>query len=68
MSEHGEEQEPRRYAKVAEGCRTTEAGESFRVVCTFPAEMHAEIKQRARSAGTSYAEQVRVLVTWGLEA
>lgn len=39
-----------------------------RIVVSFAAEDFDEIRERALKEGTSFAEQVRLLVTWGLEA
>lgn len=39
-----------------------------RVVCAFDEETFTEIRQRAIADETSFAEQVRRLVEWGLES
>lgn len=39
-----------------------------RVVCAFDEETFGEIRKLAEKAETSFAEQVRRLVEWGLEA
>ncbi len=43
-------------------------GEVRRIVIVFPDEMFLRIRDRAIKAETSFAEQVRLLVEWGLEA
>ena len=42
-------------------------GEVSRIVIVFPDEMFQRIRERAVKAKTSFAEQVRLLVEWGLE-
>jgi hypothetical protein len=39
-----------------------------RVVCGFDQETFQVIRDRAVKENTSFAEQVRLLVEWGLEA
>lgn len=39
-----------------------------RIVVGFDVETFDEIRSRALAQRTSFAEQVRLLVTWGLEA
>lgn len=39
-----------------------------RVICGFDHETFDQIRTRAVREGTSFAEQVRVLCEWGLEA
>ena len=39
-----------------------------RIVVAFPAETFEEVRARAVKHNTSFAEQVRLLVEWGLEA
>lgn len=53
------------WKKQAVGYRQ---GAHIKIVCAFDDEMFAEVRSRAVSAGTSVAEQVRLLVEWGLEA
>ena len=43
-------------------------GEVRRIVIVFPDEMFLKIRARAVEEQTSFAEQVRLLVEWGLEA
>lgn len=38
-----------------------------RIVCIFPDDTFEEIRAIAIEEGTSFAEQVRTLVEWGLE-
>lgn len=52
-------------SKQAVGCRR---GKHIKIVCAFDDEMFAEVRKRAVRAKTSVAEQVRLLVEWGLEA
>lgn len=40
----------------------------IQVVCTFDPETFAQIRARAVAERTSFIEQVRLLVEWGLEA
>lgn len=40
----------------------------LRHVCQFDEETFEQIKAMARKKGTSIAEQIRLLVEWGLEA
>ena len=42
-------------------------GDYRRIVVSFDEEMFSEIYKRARRANTSFAEQVRLLVEWGLD-
>lgn len=53
-------------AKVATGGR--HGPNEMRIVVSFDDETFSEIRQRAVQRGTSFAEQVRQLVEWGLEA
>lgn len=39
-----------------------------RLTIGFPDDMWEELVERARADGTTVAEQVRLLVTWGLES
>jgi hypothetical protein len=40
---------------------------SRRIVVQFDDETFGEIRRRAEAEGSSFAEQVRTLVEWGLE-
>lgn len=51
--------------RVAKG--VTDRRVARRVVIAFDDETFATIRQRAIAAETSFAEQVRLLVEWGLE-
>ena len=50
--------------KVAKGVR--HGPNDIRIVVSFDDESFAEIRNRAVTAGTSFAEQVRLLCEWGL--
>ncbi len=52
--------------KVARGVR--HGPNDMRIVVSFDDETFATIRQRALDNGTSFAEQVRQLCEWGLEA
>ena len=43
-------------------------GEVRRIVIVFQDEMFSKIRDRAIKNKTSFAEQVRLLVEWGMEA
>lgn len=43
-----------------------EYGDLVRIVIAFPTETFEEVRQRAVKKRTSFAEQVRTLVEWGL--
>lgn len=43
-------------------------GDLRRIIVSFPEETFAEIRERAERERTSFAEQVRTLVEWGLES
>ena len=47
-------------------CRT--AAGMRKVVCTLDPDTFAEIRKRAVAEKTSFAEQVRMLIEWGLLA
>jgi hypothetical protein len=53
-------------ANVAKGVR--HGPNDMRIVVSFDDETFAVIRKRAIQRGTSFAEQVRQLVEWGLEA
>jgi hypothetical protein len=53
---------------VAKGTRDPRFPEHLQTVCRFEDELFAEIRARAISERTSFNEQVRILVEWGLEA
>jgi hypothetical protein len=42
-------------------------GAQQRIIIGFDPETFTQVRRRAKSAGTSFAEQVRVLVEFGLE-
>lgn len=46
----------------------TRGDEMKRIVVSFDAETFDQIRTRAVAKGTSFAEQVRILTEWGLEA
>jgi hypothetical protein len=52
---------------LAKGCRTR-ARDRPQVVVRLDDEMFEEVRQRAEREKTSFGEQVRILVEWGLEA
>lgn len=52
--------------RVGLGCIKTEG--SRRIACQFDDETFEAIRRRAVKSGTSFAEQVRLLVEWGLIA
>ena len=54
-----------RWAKPASGMVYHK---HIKVGCQFDPQTFAEIRARAVRAQTSFAEQVRLLVEWGLEA
>jgi hypothetical protein len=54
-----------RWSRPAHGVRR---GTTARIVVTFDDETFAEVRARAVKAGTSVAEQIRLLVEFGLEA
>lgn len=65
----------RSIAKGIRKARTQPIGEGFsqatgllRIVCSFDEETFQQIRARAVKQETSFAEQVRQLVEWGLEA
>jgi hypothetical protein len=63
--------EPKSRTLPAGGSRTQgrgRVGRPPRVCIQFSEEMLAEIQVQAKKAGTSFSEQVRILVEWGLEA
>lgn len=51
--------------KQARGIRD---GKLMKLVCAFDIETWEAVRARANKEQTSVAEQVRTLVTWGLEA
>ena len=58
---------PSRVAKgVAQG--VSDKPGLKRVVCAFDEETFDQVRARAIAQNTSFAEQVRQLVDWGLEA
>lgn len=64
----------RRQLIAGKGVRRSEPGAGHadkpglvRIVCAFDEETFAQIRGRAVKEQTSFAEQVRQLVEWGLE-
>jgi hypothetical protein len=53
---------------VSRGGDGRDHGDLRRIVVAFPEETFADVRARAEKEGTSFAEQVRTLVEWGLEA
>ena len=53
--------------RAARGVKRTE-GSGLRVVITFDPETFEQVRNRADRLETSFAEQIRTLVEWGLEA
>lgn len=51
---------------VAKGVRHKDG--TLGVVCRFDDETFAVIRQRAIDERTSFGEQIRILIEWGLEA
>jgi hypothetical protein len=43
-------------------------GEQLRINCLFDPDTFEELKQRAYKEKTSMAEQIRLMVEWGLES
>lgn len=60
-SEHHTQKRP-----VAKGCRSQTG--RVKVVVAFDEETFDQIHNLAVKQGTSFAEQVRILTTWGMEA
>ena len=54
-------------APLAVGCRVPSRPAVLRTVVEFDDEQFAEIRSRCVEQKTSFAEQVRILVTWALE-
>lgn len=52
--------------KVARGTPDPRMPSRVQVVCAFDQDTFREIRERALAQGTSFAEQVRLLVEWGL--
>lgn len=52
---------------LARGCRSGPKG-MLKSVCLFDEDTHDLIRSLAAKHGVSFAEQVRILVEWGLEA
>lgn len=52
----------------ARGCRRRDAKNVLQAVVRFDPDTFEQIRQRAIAEKTSFAEQVRRLVEWGLEA
>ena len=59
----------RTYAmsKVARGVPDPRQPSRLQIVVAFDPDTFAEIRERAIRGQTSFAEQVRMLVDWGLE-
>ena len=65
-----------RVGSSIRACRTPGKGSTAgrspdsmrRIVIAFDIETFEEVRARATDAGTSFAEQVRLLTTFGLEA
>lgn len=55
--------DPKRPA--AKGLRK---GNGIQLICLFDPETFAAVRARAVAAGSSVADQIRLLVEWGLEA
>lgn len=53
---------------VARGVVDPRYPERRQTIVSFAADDFEVIRQRAIAQGTSFSEQVRILVTWGLEA
>lgn len=53
--------------RVARGIQRTD-GSGLRIVITFDPDTFGQIRDRAERLDTSFGEQVRTLVEWGLEA
>ncbi len=53
---------------VARGCVNTQRRQWRQIVCAFDHDTFDAIRARAVREGTSFAEQVRLLCEWGLEA
>jgi hypothetical protein len=63
----------RRYKNVGKGSKSRgdhrgEYGDMRRIIVAFPEETFALIQQRAAKEQSSFAEQVRTLVEWGLDS
>jgi hypothetical protein len=54
--------------KVARGCRRRGSNDRLQVVVRLDDDTFAEVRSRAQRECTSFGEQVRLLVEWGLEA
>lgn len=52
----------------ARGCKRRSDVATTQIVCRFDDDTFAEIQARATAQGTSFNEQVRQLVEWGLES
>ena len=55
-----------RAGKVGRGVPDPRQPERVQIVIAFDPETFAQVRARALRDGTSFAEQVRVLVEWGL--
>jgi hypothetical protein len=53
---------------VAKGVKDPRFPEHTQIVVRVEDELFAEIRARAEQARTSFGEQVRILLEWGLEA
>ena len=57
----------RKPQHVAEGSTVARSG-CRKTVCIFDPEMHATLRRMAIENNVSFAEQVRTVVTWGLDS
>lgn len=53
---------------VAKGVKDPRFPEHTQIVVRVEDELFEEVRQRAILGGTSFSEQVRILIEWGLEA